>query len=86
MRSKDSGTSTLNVKVEPLATDVSFSKDSLHVILADGREVAAPLEWFPRLRNATDKQRKKWRLIGEGLGIHWPDIDEDIETESLLSI
>jgi hypothetical protein len=45
-----------------------------------------PIEWFPRLRNATDDQRKKWRLIGEGIGIHWEEVDEDIETESLLAI
>ncbi len=78
--------STLAVKIEPLATDVFFKNDSLHVILADGREVSAPLEWFPRLRNATDDQRKKWRLIGDGVGIHWEEVDEDIETESLLAI
>ena len=78
--------STLAVKIEPLATDVFFENDSLHVILADGREVSAPLEWFPRLRNATDDQREKWRLIGDGVGIHWEEVDEDIETESLLAI
>ncbi|MFH1707415.1 MAG: DUF2442 domain-containing protein [Planctomycetota bacterium] len=78
--------STLAVKIEPLATDVYFTKDALHVILADGREVAAPLEWFPRLRSATKKQREKWRLIGDGVGIHWPGIDEDVETESLLAV
>ena len=78
--------STLIVKVEPLATEVYFSEDTLHVVLADGREVAAPLEWFPRLRTATNEQRSHWRLIGEGIGIHWEDIDEDIEVESLLAV
>jgi hypothetical protein len=78
--------STLAVKIEPLASDVFFSADSLHIVLADGREVSAPLEWFPRLRDATDAQRKKWRLIGDGVGIHWEEIDEDIETESLLAV
>ena len=77
---------TLSVKIEPLATDVYFCNNSLHVVLADGREVSAPLEWFPRLRDATVEQRKKWRLIGDGVGIHWEEIDEDIETESLLSV
>jgi hypothetical protein len=48
--------------------------DSLHVILADGREISAPLEWFPRLRNATDDQSKNWRLIGDGIEIHWKEI------------
>lgn len=77
--------STLAVKVEPRAVDVSVTGDSIRVFLADGREVSAPLEWFPRLRNATDAQRKKWRFIGSGIGIHWEDIDEDISVESLLT-
>lgn len=76
---------TLTIKIEPRIIDISFSKDSLHVILADGREVSAPLEWFPKLRNANDNQRKNWRLIGSGIGIHWKDIDEDISVKSLLS-
>jgi len=75
----------LEVRIEPLAVSVSFTADSLHVTLADGRELSVPLEWFPRLRNATEQQRKNWRLIGRGIGIHWEDIDEDISTESLLA-
>ncbi|MBN1999815.1 DUF2442 domain-containing protein [candidate division KSB1 bacterium] len=78
--------STLAVKVEPLARDIYFTKNSLTVVLCDGREISAPLEWFPKLKDANNKQRKNWRLIGDGIGIHWEDIDEDIETESLLSI
>ena len=62
---------TLAVKIEPRVIDLSFSQNSLHFVLADGREISAPLEWFPRLRNANDKQRKNWRLIGKGIGIHW---------------
>ena len=77
--------STSDIKIEPLAVDVSFTPDALRVILADGREVSAPLEWFPRLRKATEKQKKDWRLIGRGLGIHWEEIDEDISVESLLA-
>jgi hypothetical protein len=77
--------STLAVKVEPKATEVSVTGDSIRVILADGREVSVPLEWFPRLRNANETQRKNWRLIGKGVGIHWDDIDEDISVESLLT-
>ena len=76
---------TLAVKIEPRVIDLSFSQNSLHFVLADGREISAPLEWFPRLRNANDKQRKIWRLIGKGIGIHWEDIDEDISVKSLLS-
>lgn len=78
--------STLTIKTEPTAIEVSFSKDYLHVTIADGREISVPLEWFPRLRNATEKQRKNWRMIGGGIGIHWEAIDEDISVENLLSI
>lgn len=78
--------STLANRVEPLAVDVSCTDDALTVVLADGREVSVPLEWFPRLRGATDDQRRHWRLIGGGIGIHWPDVDEDISVASLLAI
>jgi len=79
-------TSTTKVRPEPLAVDVSFTKDTLRVALADGREIAVPLEWSPRLRQATPKQRKNWRLIGGGVGIHWEDVDEDLSVESLLAV
>ena len=77
--------STSPVKVEPLAVDVSFTADAIHVVLADGREITAPLEWFPRLRAATTEQLKDWRLIGGGVGIHWESVDEDISVEGLLA-
>ena len=77
--------STLVTKPAADAVDVSFTGVSLIVILADGRQVSAPLEWFPRLRRATAKQRKHWRLIGGGIGIHWEDVDEDISVRSLLA-
>ncbi len=77
--------STSAVRVEPLATDATCSNDALHVTLADGREIAVPLAWFPRLRDATPEQRQHWRLIGGGVGLHWPDVDEDISVESLLA-
>jgi hypothetical protein len=76
---------TLDIRIEPLAVDVSFSPDAVHVVLADGREVSAPLEWFPRLRAATTEHKRNWRLIGKGIGIHWEDVDEDISVESLLA-
>jgi len=69
-----------------LAVDVTVTRDALQVVLADGREVSAPLAWFPRLSQATEAHRNHWRLIGSGIGIHWPDLDEDISVESLLSI
>jgi hypothetical protein len=78
--------STLTIKFEPTAVDVSVSAHALHVVLADGRELSAPLAWFQRLEQATESQRRNWRLIGGGIGIHWPDIDEDISIESLLSV
>ncbi len=58
----------------------------LRVTLADGREILAPIEWFPRLRDATPDQRARWRLIGRGEGVHWQDIDEDISVNALLGL
>ena len=66
------------------ARRVRLDDSMLHVLLLDGREVSVPLEWFPRLRNASDKQRRNWRLIGNGVGIHWPDVDEDLSVAALL--
>lgn len=77
---------TLEIKTKPQIVDLSFTPDSLHVVLADGREISAPPEWFPRLRDANERQRKNWRLIGRGIGIHWEEVDEDISVKSLLSI
>lgn len=76
--------STLAVKMDSRAVDVSVDDNALHFVLADGREISAPLEWFPRLRDASEAQRKKWRLIGRGIGVHWPDIDEDIAVDTLM--
>ena len=76
--------STLVAKKDPKAVSVEVGKDILKVTLADGRVVSAPLEWFPRLRDATRKQRNNWRLIGAGVGIRWPDLDEDVSIDGLL--
>lgn len=76
--------STSAVKVDATAIEVNVTDDRLLVVLADGRELAAPLAWFPRLAEATPDQRKNWRFIGRGQGIHWPDVDEDISIASLL--
>jgi hypothetical protein len=75
---------TLAIKLDATAVDVQTEESLLRVILADGRELAAPLEWFPRLRDATPEQRLNWRFIGRGQGIHWPDVDEDISVSGLL--
>jgi Protein of unknown function (DUF2442) len=72
------------VKVDLTAVEVTVTDERLIVTLADGRELSAPLVWFPRLLEATDAQRRAWRLIGRGQGIHWPEIDEDISVVSLL--
>ncbi len=74
----------LAIKLDPHAIDVIFANEALHLVLADGREISAPLEWFPKLRDADDKQRKNWRLIGKGVGVHWPEIDEDIAVSTLM--
>jgi hypothetical protein len=64
--------------------DVQFSDDSLSVSLRDGRVISVPLAWYPRLLRATAKQRANWKISGGGYGIHWPDVDEDLNTEGLL--
>ena len=75
---------TLVIEFDEHAIDVSFTKTSLHFILADGREISAPLEWFPRLRDASDTERNDWRFIGHGIGVHWPKLDEDIAVQTLM--
>jgi len=67
-----------------IATEVWFKDLQMIVRLDDGREIAVPIDWFPRLRDATEKERNDWRLIGGGEGIHWKTIDEDILVEDLL--
>ena len=74
------------LSLDPTATDVEISDALLHVALADGRELAVPLVWFPRLRDTTPEQRRHWRLIGRGAGIHWPDLDEDVSVRGLLGL
>jgi hypothetical protein len=70
---------------EALATRVAVSDDTLTVELADGRTIAAPLAWYPRLAHGNSAERNNWRLIGGGRGIHWPEIDEDISIANLLA-
>jgi len=68
----------------PSAQNVSVTDDALTVELEDGRTLSAPLGWYPRLAHAKPEERSRWRLIGQGTGIHWDDIDEDISIEGLL--
>jgi hypothetical protein len=77
---------TLAIRIDlPYAENVMITEDTLNVDLSDGRTISVPLNWFPRLLHATQKQRNNWRLIGRGHGIHWDDIDEDISVEGLIA-
>ncbi len=76
-------TSTVKL-AEAFITTIWFDEIMFHARLLDGREISVPLDWFPRLRDANNEQRNKWRLIGKGIGVHWEEIDEDISVESLL--
>lgn len=69
----------------PTAESVSVTNDTLTVELSDGRGLSVPLDWFPRLVHATQAERKRWRLIGRGRGIHWDRLDEDISIDGLLA-
>lgn len=69
----------------PAAQDVQVTDDTLSVELSDGRTISVPLGWFPRLANSTSRERNRWRLIGQGEGVHWPDLDEDVSVEGLLA-
>jgi len=71
-------------EVDARAKEVAVSDDELTVTLCDGRRVSTPLAWFPRLLRATPAQRRNYELLGEGVGIHWPDIDEDLSVTGLL--
>jgi hypothetical protein len=66
------------------AVDIWFDELKMFVQLDDGREIAIPLEWFHKLRDATEKQKNNWRLVGQGEGIHWEELDEDILVQGLL--
>ena len=78
------GMNILTISKSHNAVDVTFTDSKMTIFLEDGRELSIPLEWFPRLRKATIDQLGKWRLIGDGEGIHWDEIDEDISIERLL--
>lgn len=76
--------SKAEISASILASRVWFTKDMLYVQLKDGRKIGVPLLWFPRLRKASEEQLKDWRLIGNGVGIHWDSIGEDISVSALL--
>jgi hypothetical protein len=68
----------------PRIVNVRVTEDTLDVDLEDGRTIAVPLSWYPRLVYATPEERQNFRIAGAGYGIHWPDLDEDIGVEGLL--
>lgn len=75
---------TTSAPEEPRAVSVETVAGELTVRLEDGRTVSVPLEWFPKLRDATAAQLADWRLIGQGVGIHWAQLDEDLSVRGLL--
>jgi hypothetical protein len=77
--------STLIPEREVFAQSVRFTEDGMTVLLDDGRSVSVPLTWYPRLLAGTKEERENYELIGDGEGIHWPDLDEDISVESILA-
>ena len=68
------------------ARTVEFTPDTMVVHLQDGRSLTVPLEWFPRLRDAAPGQLEHWELIEPGIGIHWPELDEDVSVAGLLGL
>ena len=65
--------------------NIEITEDELIVALEDGRTIITPLAWYPRLAFGTESERNNWRLVGDGKGIHWEDLDEDISIEHLLA-
>ncbi len=76
--------STSAIKGDAIGVDARVDDVSLYVRLSDGRELTVPLAWFPRLMEATAEARRNWRWIGGGVGIHWPELDEDLSIQGLL--
>jgi hypothetical protein len=75
----------LKAEIQPVsAHQVTVTEETLTAELSDGRTISVPLVWYPRLVHATPEERSNWRLIGNGEGIHWPDLDEDISVENII--
>ena len=75
---------TLAIRTDERVKNVHFTEEIVSVDLMDGRSIAVPLVWYPRLLGATPEQRSNWKVCGGGYGIHWEDIDEDLSTEGTL--
>ena len=78
------GMSTLKIEVHPTAQDVQFTESEMTVSLTDGRTISVPLSWFPSLSGATENQLQDYEILGDGDGIHWPQLDEDLSVKGLL--
>ena len=74
----------LALSADERVAGVSFDAERLIVDLMDGRTIAVPLAWYPRLAAATVEQRNHWEIAGAGYGIHWPEVNEDLSVEGLL--
>jgi hypothetical protein len=70
---------------EPAALSVTVSEDLLTVELSDGRIISVPVVWYPRLAHGSREERGNWQILGSGIGVHWPDLDEDISVAGLLA-
>lgn len=75
---------SLAANLEPIAEELRVDETMLHVRLADGRELSVPIAWYPKLASATPEQRNNFRWVGKGIGIHWPDLDEDLSVLGML--
>jgi hypothetical protein len=75
---------TISTDAAVRVRDVALTRDLVSFALMDGRTISAPIAWFPRLLKGTRRQRANWRIVGAGIGVHWPDIDEDISALGLL--
>lgn len=73
------------IETHPRAERVRFTDEEMVVALADGRKISVPIVWFPRLADASPEARENYELMGEGEGIHWPDLDEDLSVQGLLA-
>ncbi len=73
------------VSIEPRIKAVSISEDLIACELADGRIVSVPLAWSWRLSDATPEQRARYEIIGDGQGVHWPEVDEDLSAQGMLT-
>lgn len=72
-------------EADPLIENVRFEGDRLIVELSDGRMLGTPVRWYPRLEGATDAQRSRWEILGPGIGVHWPDVDEDLSLDGMIA-